>query len=186
MLPAGALPAGRTRTVPPERAWSSAAAIWLRPALCTHTKRTSVILDGAAFFGVRVCVGTAGHIPIVARFCVFKNRIHFPASAVRIRRPHLCLLGIAACLFALYVNRQTGRSQTRDRRVDGLSRIDDDAEMFCPAGVRLRRAIERKFQSRIVGDKERVVIKRFCRLRIEQRTVKGNALCEIASSEIQM
>ena len=39
--PAGALPAERTWTRPAARWSSRAAAIWLRPAFCTHTNRTS-------------------------------------------------------------------------------------------------------------------------------------------------
>ena len=40
-LSAGSLPAEITRTRPAARRSSSAAAIWLRPALWTQTKRTS-------------------------------------------------------------------------------------------------------------------------------------------------
>src|SRR6266571_4843986 len=40
---AGSLPADRTVTVSPASLCSSPAAIWLRPALCTQTKRTSGI-----------------------------------------------------------------------------------------------------------------------------------------------
>src|SRR4051794_12213242 len=43
MVSAGALPADRTWTCRPERQRSSPAAICERPALCTHTNRTSIM-----------------------------------------------------------------------------------------------------------------------------------------------
>ena len=45
---AGSLPAERTVTLPPARWSSSAAAIWLRPALCTQTKSTSGTVEAYA------------------------------------------------------------------------------------------------------------------------------------------
>ena len=81
----------------------------------------------------------------VARFRFFVHDVGFPAAAVRIARPHFGLLRVAARLVAFDVHRVTRALQPRDLRIDGIRRIDDDAEVLAAPRLRGGIQIERQF-----------------------------------------